>query len=123
MVVSKGICLTLNDSKYLHEAVHNIKNPVDKRLLGDVLQIKQAIAVDKIITEFRHIPGTEMLANPLTKGGTNADDLMKVNRSGVISIPGGLEVQCSSRLHASTWQKLMQAQNEDFTPIFLQEET
>ena len=48
-------CLTLIDSKDLHEAIHNVNNSNDKRLLGDILQIKQAIAVDGIIDELRLI--------------------------------------------------------------------
>ena len=48
-------CLSLVDSKDLHEAVHNVKNSNDKRLLGDILQIKQFIVVDGIIDELRLI--------------------------------------------------------------------
>ena len=53
-------CITFVDSVYLYEAVHNIKNVQDKRLLGDILQMKQAIAIDNIITELRLLPGSEI---------------------------------------------------------------
>ena len=110
-------CITLIDSKDLHEAVHNIKTTQDKRLIGDIIQIKQAIAIDNIITELRLIPGDEMLANCLTKGGQNGADLIEVLRNGSIHIPGGEKVESSMKIHSSTWQKLIEAQSEDFRSI------
>ena len=47
--------LTLTDSKGLSKAIHNIKSPGEKRIIGDILKIKQTIAIDKIITEARHV--------------------------------------------------------------------
>ena len=35
-------CLMLTDSKDLYEAVHNIKSPDEKRLIGDILQGRYA---------------------------------------------------------------------------------
>ena len=107
-------CLVLTDSKDLYESVHNIKNPQDKRLIGDILQIKQAIAIDNIITEVRHVSGSEMLADPLTKGGLNADELLNVIRCGVLKVPGDASVKSSMKINTSTWQKLIQAQSENF---------
>ena len=107
-------CVTFVDSKDLYEAVHNIKNVQDKRLLGDILQIKQAIAIDGIITELRLLPGSEMLADPLTKKGVNAEALMEVIRSGQLHIPGNVNIECSEKFKSTTWKKLMQAQNEGF---------
>ena len=100
--------------KTLYEAVHNIKNVQDKRLLGDILQIKQAIAIDNIITELRLLPGSEMLADPLTKGGMNAETLMNILRSGHFQIPGDVNIESSAKIKASTWKKLVQAQSESF---------
>ena len=107
-------CVTFVDSKDLYEAVHNIKNVQDKRLLGDILQIKQAIAIDGIITELRLLPGSEMLADPLTKKGVNAEALMEVIRSGQLHIPGNVNIGCSEKFKSATWKKLLQAQNEGF---------
>ena len=45
----------------------HVKNSNDKRLLGDILQIKQAIAVDGIINELRLMPSSEMMVDVLTK--------------------------------------------------------
>ena len=107
-------CLTLVDSKDLYEAVHNIKNPEDKRLIGDILQIKQAIAVDDIISELRFIPSEYMLADPLTKAGVNGEELLSYVRNGTIFMPGSLDVRKSSRLDSSTWKRLVQAQSKGF---------
>ena len=110
-------CITLIDSKYLHEAVHNIKTTQDKRLMGHIIQIKQAIAIDNLITELRLIPGDDMLANCLTKGGQNGTELIDVLRNGALYIPGGKQVQSSMKIHSSTWQKLIEAQSESFRSI------
>ena len=111
-------CLTLTDSKDLYEAVHNIKPPQDKRQIGDILQIKQAIAIDKLITELRLVKAEDMLGDSLTKGGVNAEKLMKVLRTGILHVPGGNIVTDSQKIHSSTWQKLLQAQNEGFKSMF-----
>ena len=107
-------CLTLTDSKDLYEAVHNVKNTNDKRLLGDILQIKQAMAVDGIIEELRHVPSHEMLADSLTKEGVNGEELLNCVRTGVLHVRGGLEVLRSKKLETSAWRKLIQAQSGDF---------
>ena len=62
-----------------------------KRLIVDIFQLKQAIALERIITEVRHVPKEDMLADPLTKGGRNAEELLRVIRSGVLNVPGGSE--------------------------------
>ena len=107
-------CVAITDSKDLHEAVHNVKNTNDKRLLGDILQIKQAIAVDGIIEELRHVPSHEMLADSLTKEGANGEELLNCVRTGVIHVTGGLDVVKSKKFEASAWRKLIQAQSVDF---------
>ena len=107
-------CVAITDSKDLHEAVHNVKNTNDKRLLGDILQIKQAIAVDGIIEELRHVPSHEMLADSLTKEGANGEELLNCVRTGVLHVTGGLDVVKSKKFEASAWRKLIQAQSVDF---------
>ena len=91
-----------------------MKNSNDKRLLGDILQIKQAIAVDGIIDELRLIPSHEMLADVLTKGGQNGELLLESVRSGCLSVPGGNQINKSKKIAASTWQKLIKAKSEGF---------
>ena len=107
-------CVAITDSKDLYEAVHNVKNTNDKRLLGDILQIKQAIAVDGIIEELRHVPSHEMLADSLTKEGASGEELLNCVRTGLVHVTGGLEVARSKKFEASAWRKLIQAQSVDF---------
>ena len=107
-------CVAITDSKDLYEAVHNVKNTNDKRLLGDILQIKQAIAVDGIIEELRHVPSHEMLADSLTKEGASGEELLNCVRTGLVHVTGGLEVARSKKFEASSWRKLIQAQSVDF---------
>ena len=59
-----------------------------------------------------------MLADSLTKGGVNADNLVNVLRTGTLHIPGGHHIEDSKKIHSSTWQKLMQAQTEGFRSMF-----
>ena len=99
----------------LFEAVHNVKTTQDKRLVGDILQIKQAMAIDNIITELRLVKSSEMYADSLTKGGVNAEHLMNVLRSGTLTIQGDKVVK--NQISHSTWQKLMKAQSETFNSI------
>ena len=58
-----------------------------------------------------------MVADPLTKGGRNAEELMKVFRSGVLNVPGGSSVVSSTRINSSSWKKLLEAQSESFQPM------
>ena len=46
--------------------LNRVKIVQDKRLLWDILQIEQAIAIDGIITE-----GSELLGDPLAKKGVD----------------------------------------------------
>ena len=107
-------CLTMVDSKDLFEAVHNVKNTNDKRLIGDILLIKQAIAVDGVIDELRHVSSNEMLADCLTKDGANGEELLNCLRTGALYIQGGLEIGRSKKLETSAWRKLIQAQSKGF---------
>ena len=57
--------LVLNDNQDLFSCVHNIKACDDKRLLADVIGIRQAIHQDKVIHEVRYVPGKLMIADCL----------------------------------------------------------
>ena len=58
-----------------------------------------------------------MLADPLTKGGRNAEELMNTIRNGVLVVPGGSSVVSSTRINSSSWKKLLEAQSESFYPM------
>ena len=47
--------LALTDNQDLYSCVHNLKSCEDKRLLADIIDIKQAIVDDKTITELRYV--------------------------------------------------------------------
>ena len=104
--------LALTDNQDLYSCVHNLKPCEDKRLLADIISIKQAIANDKTITELRYISKDEMIADSLTKTGKLGDDLLTVVRTGVYNIPGGVAIRDSTRLNIKTWQQLMNAESE-----------
>ena len=102
--------LALTDNQDLYSCVHNIKPCEDKRLMADILNIKQAIADDNTITELRYVPKEEMLADCLTKTGKLGEELLEVVRTGVYRIPGGVEIRDSTKLNIKTWQQLMTAE-------------
>ena len=103
--------LAITDNQDLFSCVHNIKACEDKRLLADIISIKQAIVDDKTITELRYVPKEEMIADCLTKTGKLGDDLLKVVRTGVYQIPGGIHIRDSTKLNIKTWQQLMNAES------------
>ena len=51
-----------------------------------------------------------MIADCLTKTGKLGDDLLKIVRTGVYQIPGGVHIRDSTRLNIKTWQQLMNAE-------------
>ena len=102
--------LALTDNQDLFSCVHNLKACEDKRLLADIISIKQAIAEDKTITELRYVPKEEMIADCLTKTGKLGDDLLKIVRTGVYQIPGGIHIRDSTRMNIKTWEQLMNAE-------------
>ena len=104
--------LALIDNQDLYSCVHNLKACEDKRLLADIISIKQSIAVDKTITEVRYIPKEQMIADCLTKTGRLGEDLLNVVRTGVYNIPGGVAIRDSTKLNIKTWQQLMEAEEE-----------
>ena len=104
--------LALTDNQDLYSCVHNLKACEDKRLLADIIGIKQAIVDDKTITELRYIPKEVMIADCLTKTGKLGEDLLTVVRTGVYNIPGGVAIRDSTKLNIKTWQQLMQAEED-----------
>ena len=104
--------LALTDNQDLYSCVHNLKPCEDKRLLADIINIKQAIVDDKTIQELRYIPKDLMIADCLTKTGRLGEDLLKVVRTGVFHIPGGVTIRDSTKLNIRTWQQLMNAESE-----------
>ena len=102
--------LALTDNQDLYSCVHNLKACEDKRLLADIINIKQAIADDKTITELRYIPKEQMISDCLTKSGKLGEDLLKIVRTGVYNIPGGVKIRDSTKLNIRTWQQLMNAE-------------
>ena len=107
--------LALIDNQDLWSTIHHLKNCEDKRLLADIIQLKQDIAVDKIINEVRFVPGSNMLADCLTKPGRAAEALNQVLKTGKYEVPGGYEIRDSTKINVDTWQALIDAETEDFT--------
>ena len=105
-----GIALT--DNQDLYSCVHNLKACEDKRLLADIINIKQSIVDDKTINELRYVPKEIMVADCLTKTGKLGEDLLQIVRTGVYNIPGGVRIRDSTKLNIRTWQQLMNAENE-----------
>ena len=102
--------LALTDNQDLCSCVHNLKACEDKRLLADIISIKQAIANEKITTELRYVPKEQMIADCLTKTGKLGEDLLKVVRTGSYNIRGGVNIRESTKLNIKTWQQLMRAE-------------
>ena len=103
--------LAITDNQDLFSCVHNLKACEDKRLLADIISIKQAIIDDKTITELRYVPKENMVADCLTKTGKLGEDLLNIVRTGVYVIPGGVRIRDSTRMNIKTWQQLMNAEN------------
>ena len=65
-------CLTLIDIQNLYSCVHQMKlTSDDLRLFADILDIRDAIAEQKLITEVRYYPGELMISEGLTKQTKN----------------------------------------------------
>ena len=104
----KGLVLT--DCQDLFSCVHNIKACDDKKLLADIIGIRQAIHDDKVIHEVRYVPGKLMIADCLTKKTKSGEGLMTILRTGVYAIPGGAVIRDSTMLAVKTWAQLMKAE-------------
>ena len=101
----------ITDNQDLFSCIHNIKSCDNKRLLEDIIQIRQAIHDDKVISEVRYSPGRQNLADGLTKlSRVSSQDLMTVLRTGSYDVPGGTCVRDSTQLSVKTWQQLVTAE-------------
>ena len=104
--------LILTDNQDLFSCVHNLKSCEDKRLLADIISIRQAIYEDKTISEVRYVESNLMIADCLTKVTKTGKDLIEVVRSGHYSIPGGSTVRDSTLTAVKTWNQLVKAEME-----------
>jgi len=68
------------DSRSLIEAINSTKLVDDKRLRIDIGAIKESIRKNEV--DVRWCPGSQQLANCLTKKGAQSSDLLRVIRSG-----------------------------------------
>ena len=109
--------LVLTDARDLYEAVLSVKSPPEKLHTPDVLQIKQAIVVEKIITELRLVSKDRMLADPLTKPNKTGEELMTAMRTGYLQVPGGTKIAPPQQLFSSTWAQIVAGYNESFQPL------
>ena len=91
------------DSKNLFESVHNIKAVDDRRLIDTIVEIKQAIALDKTVQEIRLVPGERMLADGLTKKNGFCEELLQVLQQGKLSLPGGWSLNPRTKAFVKTW--------------------
>ena len=106
--------LVLVDNKDLHEAVHSIKTPGEKRCTPEIFQLKQAMVLDNLITELRLVPGHLQMADALTKPGRPGQEMMEAIRLGRLDVPGGLKIQRPEKLCTGTWAHIVKAQSESF---------
>ena len=105
-------CLVLTYNQNLFSCIHNLKSCEDKRLLADIINIRQHIHDDKTINEVRYIPRSEMLADCLTKKSKEGEKLMDVFRMGSYMIPGGPIIRDSTKISVKTWQQLVAAEKD-----------
>ena len=82
--------IVMTDSKNLAEAIKSSSLVEDSWLIPDIAVIKEALE-NRTVTEVRRIPGSEMLADCLTKKGASGAALLEVLNSGVYIIPSGSE--------------------------------
>ena len=82
--------VVMTDSKNLFEAIKSTSLVEDSWLIPDIAIIKEALE-NNTITEVRRVPGSEMLADCLTKKGASGSSLLDVLKSGVYLIPSGCE--------------------------------
>ena len=80
MWTKKKFQLKLTQTNNLFEAVYSTKLVKDRRLRIDMAQIQEVIQEENI--ELLWIPGSEMLADILTKKGVCADSILEVIRNG-----------------------------------------
>ena len=87
--------VAVTDSKNLWQSVHNLKNVDDKRLIPTIIELKEAMTLDKCAHELRHVTGEHMLADGLTKKGGASEGLMVALQTGRYQLTGGWHVKKS----------------------------
>ena len=80
--------IIVTDAKDLEEAITSSSLVSDSWLVPDVAVVKQAFE-DGTVTLLRRVTSEQMLANCLTKKGTNGSELLTVMRTGEYNLPGG----------------------------------
>ena len=68
------------DSWNLYQALHSTKMVEDKKLRVDIAQVKESVERENV--EVRWVTGDRMIADCLTKKGTNGAGLLDVLRTG-----------------------------------------
>ena len=106
--------LALIDNQDLWSTLHHLKNCEDKRLLADIIQLKQSIIIDHTVQEVRYVQSKEMLSDCLTKPGRSAEAFNIILKTGEYRIPGGNDLRDSTRINVKTWQDLIDAETEEF---------
>ena len=86
--VHKIPTIVMTDSKNLTEAIKSTSLVDDAWLIPDIAVVKEALE-NKTISEVRRVPGTQMLADCLTKNGASGASLLEVLKSGLYSVPDG----------------------------------
>ena len=105
--------LAITDNQDLFSCIHNIKSCENKRLLEDIIQIREAIHEDNVISEVRYASTFQNLSDCLTKvSKVSNQELMKVLRTGSYNVPGGTAVRDSTKISVKTWQQLVTAEIE-----------
>ena len=105
--------LAITDNQDLFSCIHNIKSCENKRLLEDIIQIREAIHDDNVISEVRYASTFQNLSDCLTKvSKVSSQELMKALRTGSYNVPGGTAVRDSTKISVKTWQQLVTAEKE-----------
>ena len=87
-------------------SIHNLRPIEDKRIMGTIIEIKQAMIMDEVLQELRLVDKNLQLADGLTKPGMKCQELMSVLQTGTHIIPGGSKIKKSDNIHAKTWIQL-----------------
>jgi hypothetical protein len=105
--------IAIIDCQDLYDSVHNLRPVEDKRLMGTIVEIKQAIVLDNTIQELRLVEKEYQVADGLTKPGANCKELLSILQTGSHKVPGGIEVKKTENVHTKTWVKPAENANND----------
>ena len=101
------------DCQDLYDSIHNLRPVEDKRLMGTIVEIKQAIVMDNTIQELRLVAKQVQVADGLTKPGASCQELLNILQTGCHKVPGGCVVKRNENVHAKTWVKPGEHSNID----------